>query len=72
MYTLLNHIVFYIFHSMAVCVDFLGTHMTSLVLFFRKPGVTPATCVPIYLGVWQFSFSQIVLAFFWAPSRPDG
>jgi hypothetical protein len=40
MYTLLNNIVFDIFHSVVVCVDFLGTHMTSLVLFFRKPGVT--------------------------------
>jgi hypothetical protein len=40
MYTLLNNIVFDIFHSVVVCVDFLGTHMTSPVLFFRKPGVT--------------------------------
>jgi hypothetical protein len=40
MYTLLNNIVFDIFHSVVVCVDFLDTHMTSLVLFFRKPGVT--------------------------------
>jgi hypothetical protein len=28
-----------LFHS-DICVDFLGTHMISLVLFFRKPGVT--------------------------------
>jgi hypothetical protein len=28
-----------LFHS-GICVDFLGTHMISLVLFFRKPGVT--------------------------------
>jgi hypothetical protein len=37
MYTLYNIIVS--FHS-GICVDFLGTHMISLVLFFRKPGVT--------------------------------
>jgi hypothetical protein len=42
MYTLLNNIVFDIFNSVVVCVDFLGTYMTSLVLFFRKPGVTLA------------------------------
>jgi hypothetical protein len=40
MYTLLNNIVFDIFHSIVVCVDFLGTHMMSLVLFFRKSGAT--------------------------------
>jgi hypothetical protein len=28
-----------LFHS-GICVDFLGTYMISLVLFFRKPGVT--------------------------------
>jgi hypothetical protein len=28
-----------LFHS-DICVDFLGTHMISLVLFFREPGVT--------------------------------
>jgi hypothetical protein len=28
-----------LFHS-DICVGFLGTHMISLVLFFRKPGVT--------------------------------
>jgi hypothetical protein len=32
---------FDIFHS-DICVDFLGTHMTGLVLFFGKPGVTQA------------------------------
>jgi hypothetical protein len=26
-------------------VDFLGTHMISLVLFFRKPGVTSGACL---------------------------
>jgi hypothetical protein len=31
---------FGIFYSIVVCVDFLGTHMTSLVLFFGKSGVT--------------------------------
>jgi hypothetical protein len=35
----------FFFHS-GICVDFLGTHMISLVLFFRKPGVTWATLDP--------------------------
>jgi hypothetical protein len=39
MYMLYNNIVSDTFHS-DVCVDFLGTHMISLVLFFRKPSVT--------------------------------
>jgi len=39
MYTLSNNIVFDIFHSIVVCVDFLGTHMTSLV-FFGKLDLT--------------------------------
>jgi hypothetical protein len=34
MYTLLNNMVFDIFHYV-VCVDFLGTHMASLILFFK-------------------------------------
>jgi hypothetical protein len=40
MYTLYNNIVSDIFFYSDICVDFLGTHMISLVLFFRKPGVT--------------------------------
>jgi hypothetical protein len=40
MYTLYNNIVSDIFFYSGICVDFLGTHMISLVLFFRKPGVT--------------------------------
>jgi hypothetical protein len=32
--------LFLIFFHSGICVDFLGTHMISLVLFFRKPGVT--------------------------------
>jgi hypothetical protein len=40
MYTLYNNIVSDIFFHSGICVDFLGTHMISLVLFFRKPGVT--------------------------------
>jgi hypothetical protein len=39
MYTLYNNIVSDTFHS-GICVDFLGTHMISLVLLFRKPDVT--------------------------------
>ena len=35
MYTLFNIIVSDIFDSVVVCVDFLGTHMASLVLFFK-------------------------------------
>jgi hypothetical protein len=35
MYTLLNNIIFYIFQSVVVYVDFLGTHMASLALFFK-------------------------------------
>jgi hypothetical protein len=31
----LYNIVSDIFHSVGVCVDFLGTHMASLVLFFK-------------------------------------
>ena len=42
MYTLLNNIVFYIFHSVVVCADFLGTHMASLVLFFKTECDTPS------------------------------
>ena len=37
--TLFNNIVSDIFHSIVVCVDFLGTHMVSLV-FFVKLGAT--------------------------------
>jgi hypothetical protein len=40
MYALYNNIVSDIFFHSGICVDFLGTHMISLVLFFRKPGVT--------------------------------
>jgi hypothetical protein len=40
MYTLYNNIVSDIFFHSDICVDFLGTHMASLVLFYRKPGVT--------------------------------
>jgi hypothetical protein len=40
MYTYYNNIVSDIFFHSGICVDFLGTHMISLVLFFRKPGVT--------------------------------
>jgi hypothetical protein len=40
MYTLYNNIVSDILFYSGICVDFLGTHMISLVLFFRKPGVT--------------------------------
>ena len=39
MYTLFNNIVSHILYSVVVRVDFLGTHMASLVLF-SKPGVT--------------------------------
>ena len=39
MYTLFNNIVSDTIHSVVVCVDFLGTHMASLVLFL-KLGVT--------------------------------
>jgi hypothetical protein len=39
MYTLFNNIVSDTIHSIVVCVDFLGTHMASLVLFL-KLGVT--------------------------------
>jgi type II secretory pathway component PulF len=39
MYTLFNNIVSDTIHSIVVCVDFLGTHMMSLV-FFIKLGVT--------------------------------
>ena len=39
MYTLFNIIVSDIFDSVVVCVDFLDTHMVSLV-FFGKLGVT--------------------------------
>jgi hypothetical protein len=35
MYTLFNNIVFDIIHSVVICVDFLGTHMVSLVLLFK-------------------------------------
>jgi len=35
MYMLFDNIVFDIIHSVVVCVDFLGTHITSLVLFFK-------------------------------------
>jgi hypothetical protein len=35
MYTLLNNIIFDIFQSVVICVDFLGTLMASLVLFFK-------------------------------------
>jgi hypothetical protein len=35
----LYNIVLILFHS-DICVDFLDTHMISLVLFFGKPGVT--------------------------------
>jgi hypothetical protein len=45
MTTLYNNIVSDIFHS-GVCVDFLGTYITSLVLFFGKPGVTPTLTNP--------------------------
>ena len=38
-YTLFNNIVSDTIHSIVVCVDFLGTHMASLVLFL-KLGVT--------------------------------
>ena len=41
MYTLFNNIVFDTIHSVVVCVDFLDTHMASLVLFL-KLGVTLA------------------------------
>jgi hypothetical protein len=40
MYTLYNNIVSNIFFHSEICVDFLGTHMMSLVLFFAKSGVT--------------------------------
>jgi hypothetical protein len=39
MYTLFNNIVSDTIHSVTVCVDFLGIHMASLVLFL-KLGVT--------------------------------
>jgi hypothetical protein len=40
MYTLYNNIISDIFFHSDICVDFMGTHMISLVLFFEKPGVT--------------------------------
>jgi hypothetical protein len=46
-----------LFHS-DICVDFLGTHMISLVLFFRKPGVTSSQQHDMrcgYLGSYIFS-----------------
>jgi hypothetical protein len=36
-----------LFHS-DICVDFLGTHMIILVLFFRKPGVTITLFLILY------------------------
>jgi hypothetical protein len=39
MYMLFNNIVSDTIHSVVVCVDFLGTHIASLV-FFGKLGVT--------------------------------
>ena len=39
MYTLFNNIISDIFYYVVVCVDFLGTHMMSLV-FFEKLGAT--------------------------------
>jgi hypothetical protein len=53
--TLYKH-CFDIFYSVVVCVDFLGTHMTSLVLFFAKPGVTAAAFM-MYIGAREINFT---------------
>jgi hypothetical protein len=50
MYTLYNNIVSDIFFHSDICVDFLGTHMTSLVLFFAKSGVTNHNQVSTYIS----------------------
>jgi hypothetical protein len=42
----LYNIVSDILYSIVVCIDFLGTHMTSMVSFFRKPGVTTRPDLP--------------------------
>jgi hypothetical protein len=34
-----------VFYSVVVCVDFLDTYMMSLILFFRKPGVTKSQTI---------------------------
>jgi hypothetical protein len=48
-YMLFNNIVSNTIHYVVVCVDFLGTHMTSLVLFL-KLGVTGMQCCCIAIG----------------------
>jgi hypothetical protein len=60
MYTLYNNIVSDIFFHSGICVDFLGTHMISLVLFFRKPGVTHQRYFPQASHPENFHGSKLI------------
>ena len=44
MYTLFNNIVSDTIHSVVVCVDFLGTHIASLVLFLKLDVTSSHLC----------------------------
>jgi len=56
MYTLFNNIVSDTIHFIVACVDFLGTHMASLVLFLKLDVTVSQYCLQQPLPKIQDSF----------------